>query len=104
MSVKPVVVVYQGTLTIQEQWENFHAANPWVYDALEKLTADAVAQGRTRIGVKWLVEELRWMYAQETTGDLFKLNNNFTSRYVRALIDAHPEWADVFHLRALKAA
>src|SRR5690554_4336580 len=39
-------------LTIGERFEAFHAANPWVCDALVTLTREMVARGRTRIGVK----------------------------------------------------
>lgn len=90
--------------TIQERFEAFHAANPWVYGAFERLTADWVTHGRSRIGIGMLTEVLRWQYNRTTVGDPFKINNDYRSRYVRLLIDHHPEWADVFETRALKAA
>lgn len=91
--------------TIGERFEAFHAANPWVYETLEKLTADWIARGKTRIGMKMLVEVLRWQYGRTTTDSTpFKLNNNYTSRYARQLIAEHPEWAGAFETRALVAA
>lgn len=90
--------------TIQQRFESFHAHNPWVYAALESLTLDWLSRGRKRIGIKMLFEILRWQYGRSTTGDEFKLNNNYPSRYARLLIENHPEWADVFHTRELKAA
>lgn len=90
--------------TIQERFEEFDRLNPWVYNALEILAADMVERGRTRVGMKMLVEVVRWQYDTTTTGDVFRLNNSYASRYVRKLIDAHPDWADVFETRELKAA
>jgi hypothetical protein len=92
------------TLTIQERFEQFHANNPWVYDALEALTADWLTRGHRRVGIKQMFEVVRWQYGRATEGDAFKCNNDFTSRYARALLDAHPEWADAIETRELRAA
>ncbi|MEU0722892.1 hypothetical protein [Streptomyces sp. NPDC006140] len=88
--------------TIQAQFEAFHRLNPWVLRALERLTADYLERGATRVGIGMLFEVLRWRYATVTEGDEFRLNNNFRSRYVRLLIERHPQWAHVFEVRALR--
>ncbi len=90
--------------SIQERFESFHALNPWVYRALVRITEDWVARGRQRIGMKMLTEVLRWQYGRATVGDEFRINNNFTSRYVRLLIAEHPEYAGAFETRELRAA
>lgn len=88
--------------TIQQQFAEFHALNPWVLGALEHLTADYLARGAERVGIGMLFEVLRWRYARATDGGDFRLNNNFRSRYVRLLITRRPEWAPVFEVRALR--
>jgi hypothetical protein len=88
--------------TIQAQFEAFHQLNPWVLRALESLTADYLKRGAARVGIGMLFEVLRWRYATATEGDEFRLNNNFRSRYVRLLIERHPEWAPAFEVRALR--
>lgn len=90
--------------SIQERFESFHELNPWVYRALVRITEDWLARGRTRIGMKMLTEVLRWQYGRATAGDDFKINNNYTSRYVRLLIAEHPEYAHAFETRELRAA
>lgn len=92
------------TLTLQQKFEAFHEANPWVYNSLEVLADDWLQKGHTRIGMKMLTEILRWQYERQTVGDEFKLNNSMTSRYARLLIDNHPEWADAIETRRLRAA
>jgi hypothetical protein len=89
--------------TIQAQFEAFHELNPWVLHALETLTADYLTRGATRVGIGMLFEVLRWRYVTATEGDEFRLNNNFRSRYVRLLIERHPEWRSAFEVRALRA-
>lgn len=90
--------------TIQERFETFHAANPWVYHALVHLTREAARNGRKRVGIKHLIEVLRWEYGRATVGGEFRIDNKFSSRYARLLAAQHPEYADLFETRALRAA
>lgn len=92
----------QAETTIQDQFVNFHRLNPWVLDALESLTADYLSGGAKRVGIGMLFEVLRWRYVRATEGDEFHLNNNFRSRYVRLLIERHPEWSPAFEVRTLR--
>ncbi|MFE0640164.1 hypothetical protein [Streptomyces sp. NPDC058877] len=88
--------------TIQERFEAFHELNPWVLDELETMTARCVSQHWPRVGIAMLFELLRWRYGEATRGDEFRLNNNFRSRYVRLLLERHPEWTHLFSTRALR--
>ncbi|WP_328747167.1 hypothetical protein OHT57_16535 [Streptomyces sp. NBC_00285] len=88
--------------SIQAQFETFHRLNPWVLRALETLTADYLKRGARRIGIGMLFEVPRWHYVTATEGDDFRLNNNFRSRYVRLLIERHPEWERAFEVRSLR--
>lgn len=90
--------------TIQDRFESFNALNPWVLESFERMTADYLSRGHARIGIGMLTEVLRWHYSRQTAGDAFKINNDYRSRYVRLLIERHPEWADAFQCRTLKAA
>ncbi|WUA94074.1 hypothetical protein OHO81_09845 [Streptomyces pseudovenezuelae] len=73
----------------------FDAEHPYVYSALERLTADQVAADSTRVGPKALFEDLRWQPPAGVRG----LNNSFTTLYARTLIEDHPQWASAFELR-----
>lgn len=92
--------------SIQAQFEEFHAANPWVYNVLRKLALDLVAHGRRRIGIGMLFEVMRWHHHLSTVDpdSDFKLNNNYRSRYARLLMAQEPELVDVFEIRGLRAA
>lgn len=93
-------------LSIQARFEEFHRLNPWVADALIRLARDMVARGRTRIGVKHLVEIVRWQWNRATTDPTtdLRINNVYTSRYSRLLEDLAPDLRGVFEQRVLRAA
>jgi hypothetical protein len=81
--------------TITDRFLAFDAQHPYVYGALERLTAQRLASGATRIGLKALFEDLRWQLPEGIRG----VNNNFSALYARKLIADHPHWASAFELR-----
>ena len=90
---------------IQDQFEAFHRDNPQVYVKLVELVEAWLATGKTRLAIGALWERLRWEIGVQTITDTdFKLNNNYRSRYVRLLIQRHPEWpAGLFETRRLRS-
>lgn len=99
-----VVPEYAPEATIQDRFDAFHQANPWVLQALEALAADWFAHGNEKVGLKALVEIVRWQYGRSGRGSSWRLNNNWTSRYARLMVERHPEWADKIETRSLRAA
>ena len=91
------------TLTIQQRYEAWIAANRWVLVVMERLVSDLIRVGHTHVGIKQCWEVLRYEYGR-TTGDRFKANNDFTSRVARDLLAMHPEWSDFIETRELRAA
>jgi hypothetical protein len=89
-----------------EKFEEFHRLNPQVALALENMAADLILRGRKRVGIKMLMEVLRWNYQMKTEdpNSDFKINNNYAPYYSRLLIERHPDWVDVFELRQLRSA
>jgi hypothetical protein len=89
-------------MTLDQRFTLFHAENPWVLRAYEKLAADWQAKGNTRGSVKMFTEIIRWQYGRQTTGADFKINNSYTSRYARLIMDRNPGWAGMFETRELR--
>ena len=93
----------RGEASIRERFEQFHAANPAVYAKLRELALRAQGRGK-RVGMKCLWEMLRYYTSVETvSADEFKLNNDFTSRYARLLMEREPELLGYFDLREIHA-
>lgn len=101
----PAVVApaYAKTDTIEQRFIAFHKANPIVYRELRSMALGIKRQGTTRYGIAGLFEVLRYRYSLQTTGDSFKLNNNFRALYARLLMDNEPELADFFEVRERRA-
>jgi len=111
ISNRPAIdaVLQQGSLEfaktdeIQIAFLKFHEDNPHVYDMLVKLARQVKEAGRKRYGIECLFARLRWHYDFEAkTDDEFKLNNNFTSRYARLLMEREKDLEGVFSLRELR--
>ncbi len=91
--------------TLEQRTDRWLALNPWVLDELERLADERIGDGVPRFGVKALVERLRWDWSKgRTEGDHWRLNNSYTSRLARRLIERRPEFADYIETRELKAA
>lgn len=88
--------------TIQQRFERFHRLNPWVYDALVFYARDFLSGGRSRVGMKMLFERVRWERNRRTTGETFKLSNDFHARYARLVMAQEPDLAGKFETRELR--
>jgi len=88
---------------LDDRFWRFHEANPQVYRQLRRLAFEAVRKGRNKIGMKMLFEVLRWEVWMQTEGEDWKLNNSYTSRYARLLMDQERDLAGLFETRMLKS-
>ena len=99
LDLSPLVEpTYAEGMTLAERFAEFNTANPHVADALEVLAAQWLAM-HARVGMKALVERLRWESGIRTEGSAYRLNNSWTAFYARLLIARRPEWADRIQTR-----
>jgi hypothetical protein len=91
--------------TIRQQFEEFHEANPHVYELLAHFSRQLKATGRSRGGIRMVWERMRWELTIQTnrSPDGFKLNDHLTSRYARLLMEQEPDLAGFFETRHLRA-
>lgn len=95
---------YSPDLTIQQRYEQWRDANPWVLPRLAQLLDGWSRHGSKRVGVKAATEWLRMEYAHHLQSQDFAVNNSYTSRLARDLIEKYPHLADVIETRELRAA
>lgn len=99
----PVVAPdYAPGMTLDEQFDAWAEVNPHVIDACEEQAAQWLARHRA-VGVKAIFETLRWQSGVSERGTVWKLDNRWTSRIARVLLDRHPEWVGRIRTRALAA-
>lgn len=84
---------------LQKAFEKFHAENPHVYALFRKYAIMAKQRGFEHFGAAAVFERLRWHLNFETTGEEFKLNNNYRAFYARKLMREYPEFEDFFRIR-----
>lgn len=92
--------------TIQERFEAFHRLHPEVYVEFKRIAGDLSARGCQHYGAKAIMEVIRFHRAMNGRDDIeeFKINNNFSSRYARMLMDEDGRFATFFEIRELRAA
>jgi len=81
---------------------DFHVENPHVYDMLVRLALRAKRKGSCP-GIGCLFEVMRYRFTLVTTGNEFKLNNNFRSLYARVMSVREPELRNYFEFRDLRS-
>ncbi len=86
---------------IQTQFLKFHTNNPGIYTDLVELARKAKKSGRSTYGIEVFFSLLRWEYEIANTGESFKLNNSFTSRYARLIMEQEPDLKGFFTTRNL---
>ena len=86
----------------EENFLEFHQANPHVYELFKKYCNAAVKAGRSNYSVSSIFERIRWFQDIETRDDLgFKLNNNHRAYYARMYQLQHPNRSGFFRTRTL---
>lgn len=90
------------TVDLDRKFRDFHKTNPHVYQILVRLAREAKQAGKTKISVVLLVQVARWeIMFQTDSDDGFKINNSFTSRYARMIMDNEKDLDGFFELRKL---
>ncbi len=89
--------------SIDEAFRDFHKANPQIYSWFKKYFFHLERKGKKKISGKLIIERVRWEAFVKTTGEDFRINNNFTSRYVRLFIREFPQYSNYFELRTIHA-
>ncbi|MHC4158885.1 MAG: hypothetical protein ACYSSO_07375 [Planctomycetota bacterium] len=81
----------------------YHEENPHVFELFTKFAVMAKSAGYQYYSAKAIFERVRWQINIETKDpEGFKLNNNYTSRYARLLVDRRPAFNGFFRNRVLK--
>ena len=86
----------------EARFEAFHRDNPKVYELVKQYALQAVEAGYDHYGIQTIFERIRWHTTIETTGDPFKINNNYGAFYARKFNADHPHLDGFFRTREWK--
>jgi len=85
---------------LEVAFKTYHFNNPHIYNQFESMAFALIRAGRNHYGAKAIFEAMRYETAISGNDD-FKINNNYTSRYVRMFDKAHPGFSGFFRKRLL---
>lgn len=85
--------------SVEAAFERFHRDNPQVYRELRKAVLAYRRAGHEHGGIRMFWEVLRFRRGLRTTGEAFKLNNNYATFYARRLMETEPELTGFFETR-----
>jgi hypothetical protein len=88
--------------TIEERFEEFHAANPHVFDALVATAREAKKKGYSHWSINGAYEVVRYNSKDTESRDRFKLNDHYCSRYSRLIMATVPDLAGFFSVRSIQ--
>lgn len=81
---------------IRERFSNYHIANPQVFTLFLHYSFELIDAGRAYYGARSIIERVRWEMNLTTSGDVFKINNDFSPLYARLVIYHFPGVFDAF--------
>lgn len=81
-------------------WE-WHKANPRVWEMFEKFSLEAVSRGRKQISHWLIINRIRWETSIVTTGEDFKISNDYIAFYARLWRARYPEHKDLFTIKKM---
>jgi len=86
------------------RWWTWHKKNPQVYQLFEKFTFEAINKGHRKLSAWLIVNRIRWETMVVTTGEDFKISNDFIALYARLFMHDHPQCQGFFRIKAMKRA
>lgn len=85
-----------------QRFAAYHAENPDVYAEFKTFAARIKATGRKKYSGWVIIQAIRWSRDVQTTGDVFKVNNDFIALYGRLLMVHDPAYRTFLELRQMK--
>jgi hypothetical protein len=80
----------------KKDWWAWHKDNPMVWAYFEKYALEAVAKGRKKISHWLIINRIRWEVSIVTTGEDFKISNDYIAFYARLWKAKYPQHKDLF--------
>ena len=85
----------------KKKWWEWHKENPQVWDKFKEYTFDAIGSGRRHYSHWAIVNRIRWNKEIETSGEDFKISNDYISFYARLFHAKYPEYDGFFKLTGI---
>jgi hypothetical protein len=85
----------------KKEWWKWHCENPEVWQYFERFSLEAIHKGRKKISHWLIINRIRWEVNIVTTGDDFKISNDYIAFYARLWIARYPQYSDLFTIKKM---
>jgi hypothetical protein len=85
----------------KREWQDYHRENPLIWEYFERFAFEAVAKRRKKISHWLIINRIRWEVYIVTTGEEFKISNNFIAFYARHWRETHPQHKELFNIKRM---
>tara|TARA_R110000796_G_scaffold43000_2_gene105861 strand:- start:4219 stop:4494 length:276 start_codon:yes stop_codon:yes gene_type:complete len=89
-------------MKLKQKFDDWHKENPEVYVLFCKFTLQASERGHKRLSAWMIVNRIRWETAVVTTGDDYKVSNDFIALYARKFMEDYPKYKGFFVTKEMK--
>lgn len=89
---------------LKKQWWEWHLRNPEFYKMFERFTFEAISKGHHRLSAWLIVNRIRWETMIVTTGDDYKIRNDYIALYSRYFMHKNPQYKGFFKTKLMKRA
>lgn len=86
----------------ETRFERFHRDNPHIYRLFDRFAREVIAKGHRQFAARAIFHRIRWETMVVTTGEDFKINNNYSAAYARRWMQDNPEYEGFFRTRATR--
>jgi hypothetical protein len=81
------------------EFDVWHKDNPMIWAYFQRFALEAVDKNRKKISHWLIINRIRWEVYVLTTGEDFKIDNNFIAFYARLWIEKYPQHKDLFNIK-----
>lgn len=85
----------------KEEFWAWHKANPDVWRYFERFSMEAISHGRKKVSHWLIINRIRWEVNIVTTGDDFKISNDYIAFYARLWRARYPQHKDLFTIKRM---
>ena len=83
------------------EFDQWHKENPSIWKHFERFAMEAVYKKRTKISHWLIINRIRWEVYIVTTGEDFKISNDYIAFYARLWREKYPMHKDLFNVKRM---
>lgn len=91
------------TNTLGRKWLIWHRENPAFFELFEQFTKEAIRAGHTQLSGWLIINRVRWETDVVTTGDKYKISNNYVALFARLFMIKYPEYIGFFKTKKMSS-